>query len=293
MKPTTRRATVENAAPLLDFLFEWLPGESKTTVKSYLRNRQVSIDGCMTTRFDAPLVAGSVVELSTERTKASLRHPKLRIVWEDDELVLVEKREGLLSIATDKQLSRTAYNIVSDYIKADDPTARIFVVHRLDRETSGLMLFAKNDKIKFALQSDWNNIVLERTYVAVAEGLFDKDQDMISTYLTENKALKVFACERGQGKIAQTHYKVLARNEKRGLTMVELQLETGRKNQIRAHLEYIDRPIVGDKKYGSRGVADVGRVCLHARSIRFVHPTTGEEHAFTTPIPGAFMSLFK
>lgn len=293
MKPTTRRITVEKTAPLLDFLFEWLSSESKTTVKSYLRNRQVSIDGCMTTRFDAPLPVGSVVEVSSERTKASLRHPKLRIVWEDDDLVLVEKREGLLSIATDKQPSRTAYNIVSDYLKADDPTARVFVVHRLDRETSGLMLFAKNDKVKFALQSDWNNIVLERSYVAVTEGLFDKEQDTISTYLTENKALKVFACERGQGKIAQTHYRVLARNEKRGLTLVELQLDTGRKNQIRAHLEYIDRPIVGDKKYGARGVAEAGRVCLHARSIRFVHPNTGEELSFSTPIPSVFSSLFQ
>ena len=288
-----KRTTVAQEGRLLDFLFAWLSSESKTTVKSYLRNRQVSVDGVPTTQFDAPVRPGSVVEVSSERMRPTLRHPKLRLVWEDDELVLVEKREGLLSIATDKQPSRTAYNIVSDYLKADDPSARVFVVHRLDRETSGLMLFAKNDKIKFALQSDWNNAVKERTYVAVAEGLVEQDEGVISTYLTESKALKVYACERGKGKIAHTHYKVVARNAQRGLTLVELQLDTGRKNQIRAHLEYIGHPIVGDKKYGAKGLAEVGRVCLHARSIRFVHPSTGEELSFGTPIPSLFNSLFQ
>lgn len=284
--------TAATSGMLLDFLFEHIEGESKTTIRSYLRNRQVSVNGCMSTHFDFPINPGDAIEVSSGRTKEALRHPMVRIVWEDQYLLVVEKRSGLLSIATDKETQKTAYNIISTYLKSIDPTARVFVVHRLDRETSGLMLFAKDEKTKFALQSAWNDSILERKYVAVTEGVMEQDQGVISTYLTESKALKVYATTRENGKIANTGFLVLKRSQRKNLSLVELELETGRKNQIRAHLEHINHPIIGDKKYGATNLSPIGRVALHAMSIEFMHPVTSERLRFATPIPISFSKLF-
>lgn len=290
MKNYKFTATADGA--LLEFLFAQLSSESRTTIKSYLRNRQVSVNGCMSTHFDHPVVVGDTIEVSQGRTREALRHPMVRIVWEDDDLLVVEKRSGLLSIATDKETQKTAYYIISTYLKSIDPAARVFVVHRLDRETSGLMLFAKNEEVKLAMQRAWNDTVIERKYVAVTEGVFESEQGTISTYLTESKALKVYATTKEDGKVAHTAYRVLNTSAKKDMSLVELELETGRKNQIRAHLEHINHPIIGDKKYGATRESPIGRVALHAMSIRFVHPKTGEELAFSTPIPISFSKLF-
>lgn len=284
--------TAHSEGQLLDFLLSQITKESKTTVKSYLRNRQVSVNGCMSTHFDFPIKVGDAVEITAGRSKEALRHPMVRIVWEDDHLLVVEKRSGLLSIATDKETRKTAYYIISTYLKSIDPEAKVFVVHRLDRETSGLMLFAKDDTTKFAMQRAWNDTVVERKYIAVTEGVFDKSEGVISTYLTESKALKVYATTRENGKIANTAYKVLKTSARKNLSLVELELETGRKNQIRAHLEHINHPIIGDKKYGATAASPIGRVALHAMSIKFIHPVTGETLSFATPIPISFSKLF-
>ncbi|MEG2036343.1 MAG: RluA family pseudouridine synthase, partial [Mucinivorans sp.] len=215
--------------------------------------------------------------------------PMLRIVFEDEWILVVEKRNGLLSIATDKQPTRTAYNILSDYLKREDPSARIFIVHRLDRETSGLMIFAKDQELKFDMQRNWEQTVLERKYYAVVEGIIEKKEGVISTYLTESKALKVYATRRSEGKVANTAFKVLATTKNN--TLLELQLETGRKNQIRAHMEFVGHPIIGDKKYGASS-NPLGRVALHAGSLNFIHPATGEQMSFSTPIPISFTKMF-
>ncbi|MEF9950024.1 MAG: RluA family pseudouridine synthase [Mucinivorans sp.] len=277
---------------VLDFLFKQCPAESRTTIKAFLRNRQISVNGCMTTHFDFPIKNGDKIEISTEHTKQALRHPMIRIVWEDDYLLVVEKRSGLLSIATDKESKRTAYFIISEYLKSIDPSAKVFVVHRLDRETSGLMIFAKDEHTKFAMQSAWNDTVIERKYVAVTEGVFQDAQGVISTYLTESKALKVYATTRENGKIASTAYKVLKTSVKKNLSLIELELATGRKNQIRAHLEHINHPIIGDKKYGATAPSPIDRVALHAMTIKFHHPQTHQELSFSTPIPISFSKLF-
>lgn len=284
--------TITEPIVLLDSLFAQLSSESRTTVKSRLRNRQVLVNNTIVTQFDHPLESGDTVVVTTERTKESLRHPMMRIVYEDADIIVIEKRSGLLSIATDKETRKTAYNILSDYLKRNDPAAKVFVVHRLDRETSGLMMFAKNEQIKFALQTDWENVVVKRRYVAVTEGLIEKPEGEISTYLTESKALIVYATTKENGKIARTSFKVLKTSQSRNLTLVELQLATGRKNQIRAHLNYIGRPIIGDKKYGATKPSPIDRVALHAVSLSFVHPISGERLDFETPIPSAFLKLF-
>ncbi|MEG3047090.1 MAG: RluA family pseudouridine synthase [Mucinivorans sp.] len=290
MKNYNFTATTEST--LLDFLFEQCASDSKTTVRSFLRNRQVSVNGCMSTHFDFPIKAGDSVEIVLERTAAALHHPMVRIVWQDDYLLVVEKRSGLLSIATDKETKRTAYFIISEYLKSIDPAAKVFVVHRLDRETSGLMLFAKDEKTKFLMQSAWNDTVIERRYVAVCEGVIDEAQGVISTYLTESKALKVYATTRENGKVATTAYKVLKTSAKKNLSLLELELQTGRKNQIRAHLEHVNHSIIGDKKYGATAPSPIGRVALHAMTIKFIHPRTGEELRIATPIPISFSKLF-
>ncbi len=274
---------------LLNYLYNNVRGKSKTTIKSYLKNRQISLNSMVSTQFDDAVGPGDTIIVSSERQKESMRHPMLKIVFEDEHLLVVNKKSGLLSIATDKQLIRTAYNIVSDYMKADDPSARVFVVHRLDRETSGLMIFAKNKKVQTDLQFNWNENVLERKYYAVCEGVLAKKEGVIESYLTESKSLKVYATNKEEGKLARTAFKVVKSNK--DYSLLELQLETGRKNQIRAHLEYVGYPIIGDKKYGAKS-NPIGRVALHAGTIVFTHPVTNEEMNFTTPVPGVFSRIF-
>ena len=286
---TSDTLKVEKEDRLLAFLLGSMPGKSRTTVKSYLSHNQVAVNGCITTRFDLPLVAGDTVTVTYGRSPVTLRHPMLRIIFEDDFLIVVEKRNGLLSIATDKQTRKTAFNILSDYVKSKDPESLVFVLHRLDRETSGLMMFAKDQALKHRIQADWEGTVVERKYYAVIEGQLERDEGVISTYLTESKALKVYAARKGEGKIAHTAFRVLRRSTEH--TLLELELATGRKNQIRAHMEYIGQSIIGDKKYGAR-TNPLGRVALHAGALSFIHPVTGERHDFTTPVPRVFLDLF-
>lgn len=283
---------IREAGTLLPFLFAHLVGRSKTTVKSYLAHRQVAVNGCITTQFDTPLRPGDRVEINFGRAKEGVSHPMLRIVYEDDDLIVVEKRNGLLSVATDKQIMRTAYSILSEHVKQQDPRNKIFVLHRLDRETSGLMMFAKSEEVKVRIQSRWEETVVERKYFAVVEGLVRRNGGTISTYLTESRALKVYVTDREEGKRADTGFRVLKRSAANDVTLLELELDTGRKNQIRAHMEYIGHPIVGDKKYGSRR-ALIGRVALHAGVLSFIHPRTGERLDFSTPIPRKFTELFE
>lgn len=280
---------VTEPCELLSFLIASLKDKSRTTIKSYLSHRQVVVGRQVCTQFNAPLKAGDTVTIYLERRTDELRHPMLKIVYEDDVLIVVEKQSGLLSMGTDRERMRTAFYILSEHVKQADQKNRIFILHRLDRDTSGLMMFAKNEEVKTAMQSAWDTVVLERKYVAVVEGALDRTEGTISTYLTENSGYKVFVSNKIEGDLAITYYRVLKSNPV--CSMVELSLNTGKKNQIRAHMEYIGHSIVGDKKYGAQW-NPIGRVALHASVLRFTHPTTGEEMSFSTPIPGKFTSLF-
>lgn len=280
---------IKEPSKLLEFLYTAMPDKSRTTVKSYLTHRQVSVNRIVTTQFDLPLKPGDRVEISAEKGKAEFRHPMLRIVYEDDALIVVDKKYGLLSIATDKIIQKTAYHILSEYVKQDAPRNRIFVLHRLDRETSGLMLFAKNQEIQERMQSDWNENVTDRRYYAVVEGRMDPPQGTITSYLAENKAFKVYATTPEEGREAVLEYRTLKTVP--DYSLLEVSLETGRKNQIRAQLESVKHPIAGDKKYGAQ-TNPAGRVALHAGKIAFIHPVTGEEMAFESPLPYKFHAIF-
>lgn len=285
--PRGRNITVEQEATLLPFLFELLKEQSKTSVKALLSHGQIWVNQQATTQFDTPLHVGDVVTISYNRRKVVFNNPLLNIIYEDDFVIVVNKREGLLSVSTAKVRERTAFHILSDYLKKSDPRNKLFVLHRLDRDTSGLMMFAKTRAVQEKMQSNWNEMITERTYVAVVEGRPEKDSDLITTQLKENAEARVYVVADG-GKDAITRYHLLRTNEK--YSLLELNLETGRKNQIRAQMEYIGHPIAGDYKYGAE-TDPTGRLMLHAQRLYFIHPETGEEMRFDTRIPDSFKSL--
>jgi 23S rRNA pseudouridine1911/1915/1917 synthase len=193
-------------------------------------------------------------------------------------------------VATDKEKRRTAYAFLSSHVKAENPENKIFIVHRLDRETSGLLLFARNEKIKQQIQQNWEETIIQRTYVAVVEGEVSQDAGTITSWLTESKALKVYSSQNPQhGSKSITHYKKITANEH--YTLLQLNLETGRKHQIRVHLQDLGHPVVGDAKYGSKE-KPIGRLALHAQVLAFTHPITNTLSRFETPVPPKFMKLF-
>lgn len=285
-----RKVTVKESNTLLPFLFELLKEQSRSAVKALLSRGQISVNGKVIRQFDMPLEPEDTVGINYGRGKVEFNNPLLNIVWEDDDLIVVNKKEGLLSVSTDRVKERTAYHLLSDYLKKCDPRNKIFILHRLDRETSGLMMFAKNREVQGKLQSNWNDMITQRSYVAVVEGRPEKDTDLIISTLTENAKMQVFVTLEGNGKEAITRYRLLQTNQT--YSLLELALETGRKNQIRAQMQSIGHPIAGDSKYGA-DTAPTGRLMLHARKLFFIHPTTGEEMKFETRIPDSFTSLAK
>ncbi len=276
-------------ATLLDALVVFLPDSKRTTVKDYLKHNQVRVNGNVTTRFDHPLSPGDIVEVNTTREFQCFSNSRLKIVYEDDDIIVVNKGYGLLSMGTDRIKDGTAYNLLRDYLKRKDPRNKLFIVHRLDRDTSGLMMFAKTQKAKETMQHNWNNMVLERKYVAIVEGVIKPEEGEIRSYLTENTAHEVYSTVNpAEGKLAVTYYKTL--KKRAPYSMVELSLATGRKNQIRVHMKEAGHPIVGDRRYGAKA-SPIHRLCLHAQTLRFVHPTTRRDMSFTCPLPAGYVRL--
>jgi len=287
---------VETADELLAFLIRKMDGKSRTSVKSLLGHRQVTVNGSVQTRHDTPLKAGDKVCVMSGKGNVELRHPKLKLVYEDEYLLVVEKKQGLLTVATRPgSTEMTVLSILKAYVRKQNPRNTVYVVHRLDRETSGLLVFAKTVQMQEYMRSYWKELVTERTYVALAEGKFDKSEGTITTWLTEDKknAVVYSSPVDDGGDKAVTHYKVLKdrqdTDESPILTLVELHLETGRTNQIRVHLASIGHPVVGDRKYGhGNDFSPIDRLCLHARVLEFIHPATERKIRFETPIPREF-----
>lgn len=289
-KPNTVLPVTE-PGELLAFVLARLAGKNRHAVKALLRDRQLLVDGTPVTQFNHPLTPGQNVEVVWEKPAEPKRYRGLTVLFEDDHLLVIEKAAGLLSIATPKEKFNNAYAILSDHVKRQDPRNRIFVVHRLDRDTSGLMLFAKSEQVQGLLQETWQATVQERTYLAVVEGAVREPKGTIESYLHENKALVVYSNQNAyRGQHAVTHYERLKTVP--GFSLLKMNLETGRKNQIRVHLQDLGHPIVGDEKYGA--TADpLGRLGLHAWVLAFVHPVTGKAMRFETPVPRQFSALFQ
>ena len=289
-KPSNNQFEVTEEVELLTFLLAKMPNKSRHNVKALLRDKQVLVNRKAVTQFNQILKPKQIVEIKDPKAPQEQRYKGLKIVFEDEHLIVIEKDEGTLSIATEKQKLHNAYSILSDHIKKEDPRNRIFVIHRLDRETSGLMMFAKSEKVQKMMQESWNATIQERTYLAVTEGFVKQMEGTVESYLVENKALTVYSVSNpALGKHAITHYETMKHSETNSLLKVNL--ETGRKNQIRVHMKDIGFPIVGDEKYGAK-TDPMNRLGLHAWVLAFTHPITQEEMYFETPIPRKFLWLF-
>lgn len=278
---------VESPASLLDFLLSHVEGQSRNSIKHLLSRGQVLVDNVPQRQFDLPLSSGQIVTVLPQAKGALLPFP---ILYEDGELLVIHKPAGLLSVATDTQKSRTAYRLTADHLRARDPRARLYVVHRLDRDTSGVLLFAKDPELKETLQESWNSFVKKRGYWAVAEGGDLPDSGVCRTTLAESKVHKVYSSRSNpDGKEAVTRYTVLAR--KKGYCLLDVGLDTGRKNQIRVHLSELGHPVAGDDKYGAR-TDPLNRLGLHAYELSLTDPRTGKPITFTAPPPEGFQRMF-
>lgn len=281
----------EKSCPLMAFVSESFPSSPRNDVKKWLKFGHIMVNGVVTTAFNFAVEPGDWVELNLSRPFVVFRNPRIQLIYEDDDIIVINKGYGLLSVGTgSKKREQTAYNILKEYVKDVDPRQKIFVVHRLDRATSGLMMFAKNMEAQEGMQHNWNNMVLQRKYVAVVEGNIRQNEGIIRSYLGETSQYEVYSSpEPGEGrKLATTRYKVLKRGN--GYSLVEFSLDTGRKNQIRVHAKEIGHPIAGDRKYGAKA-SPINRLALHARTLRFAHPITKKDMNFETPIPSRFLKM--
>ncbi len=281
---------VTETAELMAFLMAQLPHKNRNNIKTLLRDRQILVEGRVQTQYNHLLQPNQRVEIHWTKGAKETAYRGLTILFEDAHLIVIEKQEGLLSIAANNHESQTAYNTLSAHVKKSHPANKIFIVHRLDRDTSGVMVFAKSERVKNLLQETWEPTTKERTYVAVAERPFKEPKGTVTSYLHESKALIVYSSQNPhQGQIAITHYEVLKQNAE--FSLLKIELETGRKNQIRVHMQDLGHSIVGDKKYGAV-TNPIGRLGLHAWVLAFVHPITHEKLRFETTVPKKFLELF-
>ena len=278
---------VEQKDTLLSFLLSHIKNMSRNNIKSLLSKKQVTVDKKVITKFDYPLHLGQTVAILPVKQKASQSLP-FDIIYEDEDIIVIDKPAGLLSIATEKEKLYTAYHIVNDYVKSKNKLSRIFIVHRLDKDTSGVLLFAKNDSAKHLFQDNWESIVKLRRYLAIVEGKPEKQSDTIISSLLETETHLVYS-GRG-GKKAITHYETLKSSDE--YSLLDVKIDTGRKNQIRVHLKELGTPIIGDKKY-SATKNPIKRLGLHACELILTHPKTQKELCFKAKTPKEFKKIMK
>lgn len=285
-----RYYTVNEQALLLEWLLEHI-GQTRSKVKATLQGQGVKVNGKTITQFDYPLQPGMKVAVSnTKKNQKGFKSRYVKIVYEDRWLIVVEKAVGILSMAAGHS-SLNVKSVLDDYFKMSRQHCTAHVVHRLDRDTSGLMVYAKDVETEQILEHNWHDIVYDRRYVAVVSGEMVDDEGTIANWLKDNKAYVTYSSSVDNGgKYAVTHFHVLDRTTEHSL--VEFKLETGRKNQIRVHSADMGHPVCGDTKYGN-GDDPLHRLCLHAWLMCFTHPVTGQPMEFETPIPVMFRKLFK
>jgi 23S rRNA pseudouridine1911/1915/1917 synthase len=289
-KPKQSRFEIKEPDLLIKFLRKQFPGKGSNKVKSWLEHKKVAVNNKTVTYFNFPLEIGNVVTVTWITAQNNTQLPGLKILYEDNAIVVIDKEAGLLSIATDREKERTAYGLLSEFVKRANPRARIFVVHRLDRETSGVMIFAKSEEVKLTLQENWQEMVKERTYAVVVEGEVEEKEGTMTSWLKENKAFQMYSqrTPTEDGQKAITHFKLVLSNQR--YSLLNVQLETGRKNQIRVHFNDLGFPVVGDRKYGALR-NPLGRLGLHAKIIEFLHPETNNIMRFESLIPKEFLRL--
>ena len=290
---------VEAASELMTFLLSKLGGMTRTSVKQLLSQRRVTVNAGIQTRHDTPLKPGDIVQINQGRGNVELRHPKLRVIYEDDALIVVEKKNGLLTVPYNPKSSETtAYSILKDYVRKQSNRNTIHVVHRLDRETSGALVFAKSAELQEYMRTYWRQLVTKRSYMAMVEGHLQQSQGTITTWFTEDpKTGMVYSSPKDNGgQKAVTHFKLIKTtvlgegDQALPISLVELNLETGRTNQIRVHMQSMGHPVLGDRKYGhGNEFSPIDRLCLHAQTLEFIHPMTEKKVRFEAPLPKEFL----
>ena len=295
---TTAVFTVKRSDELLNFLLGKYDGKlSRNSVKTLLSDRKVLVNGSMTTQFNYPLakddevaIAKAPVRTKPVRSKApapAVPSIKPYIIYEDEEFLAVNKPAGLLSVESDKE-STCAYQMAVEYLKKNGAQSRPYILHRIDKETSGVLVFAKDIKIHSMLKMHWNEDVTMREYYAVVAGHPEEETGRLVNYLKENQNHMVYVTNDPRGKKAITNYEVVSSSKEYSLLRVVI--ETGRKNQIRAQMNEIGHPILGDDKY-ARIPSPIGRLCLHASILEFTHPVTKKPMRFTAPVPAEFKAV--
>lgn len=282
---------VKENGRLIDFLIATFPEKSRNNIKSLLSRNLVLVNGAPVSQFDFEVVKSDIIQISpvsVMRTKQ--KASKIKIIYEDDEILVIDKPSGLLSVASDKEKTITAYRLCLDYIREKNPRSRIFVTHRIDKETSGILLFSKNEKLRNAFQDNWNDLVKIREYIALVDGKVEKTSDTITSWLRESDTNMMYSArKKGDGQKATTNYKLITQNEK--YSLLDIFIDSGRKNQIRVHMHDIKHPIVGDDKYGS-STDPIKRLGLHARKLVLKHPFTNKEMSFVSNDYKEFEKVF-
>ena len=281
------RLVVRDARALLDALALLYPDSTKTTLRQMLQAGRVRVNGNVEKNARRELDPGELVEVGQKSVQPALP-PGLAILHEDDDVIVVLKSHGLLTVATEREREATAQAYLNAYLK-EKGGERIHVVHRIDRETSGVLVFAKTFAAREALKEKFAAHDVERVYIAVIEGELDPPQGTIRSHLRERRDLRMESVDaHPDAKLAVTHYRTIETNGR--YSLLEIRLETGRKNQIRTHLAEAGHPVVGDRMYGST-VNPLGRLGLHAKLLGFAHPATGKTLVFTAPVPKGFVAL--
>ena len=286
------KLTIKEDSTLLAAAATLLPDHKPTKLKSMLRHNQLAINGVPSRQFDQPVSAGDQLWVNFDRSFQVFSHPRVKLVYEDNDIIVVDKGYGVLSTAAGKPSDDTVYNIVKKYARGFSDKANVYVVHRLDRDTSGLMLLTRTKQARDKLISNWNNMVIERKYIAVVEGKVQQQEGTVKSFLAENPdTFEMYSTEdKKLGRLAVTRYRVVKQGKR--FAMVELEIKTGRKNQIRVHMHDLGNPVSGDRKYGGHQ-SPINRIALHATMLSFLHPISGKVVTFTSPVPDNFNMILR
>lgn len=281
---------VKEAGPLDAFIATVLAGARPKRVQQLLKFKAVAVNGEVVSKGKHALAVGDVVTISFEGRP--VQNAKLagglELVYEDADLIVINKPPGLLTIATETERERTAYALLTEYVRERGREERVFIVHRLDKGTSGLLVFARSEAVKRMLQDGWGQV--EKKYLAIVEGRPKEESGTIRSFLRDNKGLNVYSTNEADGVPAVTHYRIVSSSTR--YSLLEITLETGRKNQIRVHLSDQGHPVLGDMKYGAHA-SPAGRLALHASVLSFKHPVRHDMLTFTSPLPEKLRGLMK
>lgn len=275
---------VDNNIELYNYLRINMTNKSKNNIKSLLKNKCIFVNNKIVSRYDYKLKSGDVIEINKNM---KINNFNLEIIYEDNNIIVVNKPSGILTISNKNEKENTLYRQVSDYLKKKKE--KVFVIHRLDFDTSGVIMFAKNQKVQKLYQDNWNNLAKMREYTAVVEGITEK-KGHIESYLKQTKTLLVYSAKNKDGYFAITDYVRVKHNDK--YSLLKIYISTGRRNQIRCHMHDINHPIVGDSRYKSK-TNPIKRLALHASTLKIINPLTNELMIFTSDVPKEFNEIIK